>query len=202
MLNSSFYEQPTLILAKKLLGKELRHETNEGVISGMIVEVEAYLGPEDRAAHSYGGRRTRRTEVMYGAPGINYLYLIYGMHLCFNIVSGPINKPEAILVRAIEPTHGESQMSKNRFQKDINQLTNRDKINLTSGPGKLTKALGLTIEQNGHLLTQPPLTIADIDIDIATKHIASGPRINIDYAQEAVHYPYRFWIKNNRFVSR
>lgn len=197
----SFFEQPTLKLAKSLLGKELRHATNTGITSGRIIEVEAYMGPEDRAAHSFGGRRTKRTEVMYGPPGRAYIFLIYGMHLCFNIVSGPINKPEAILVRAIEPTEGINLMSKRRYQKSVSELTSTKQIQLTNGPGKLTKALGITSECNGHDLTQAPLQIIDLENNVQDENIAMGPRINIDYAKEAIDYPWRFWIKDHPYVS-
>lgn len=143
MMEKSLFELPTLDLAKALLGKKLKHETSHGVVSGKIIEVEAYKGPEDRAAHSFSGKRTKRTQVMYGPPGFTYLYIIYGIHLCFNIVSGPINKPEAILIRALEPLEGRHIMSKHRFQTEIESLNRRQRLQLTNGPGKLTQALGI-----------------------------------------------------------
>ncbi|MFC4619042.1 DNA-3-methyladenine glycosylase [Camelliibacillus cellulosilyticus] len=205
-MTDSFFKTPTLELSKRLLGAELIHETAHGPIGGTIVEVEAYLGPEDRAAHSYGGRRTKRTEVMFGPPGRAYLYKIYGMHVCLNVVSGPIGKPEAVLIRALEPTYGIEKMIDNRGihvsrdshgQWRLNQLKG-----LTNGPGKLVKALALTMDFYNHDLAKPPLTITPPEKAIAEHHIGVGPRIGIDNTGEARAYPYRFWIKGHPFVSR
>ncbi|GGE48934.1 putative 3-methyladenine DNA glycosylase [Pullulanibacillus camelliae] len=209
-MDNAFYNQPTLALAKSLLGKHLIHETNQGPIAGRIVEVEAYMGPEDRAAHSYGGRRTKRTEVMFGPPGHAYFFLIYGMYQCFNVVSGPINKPEAILVRALEPVEGINVMIQHRFQKKYTEglreekLTLRLKKQLTNGPGKLTQALGINQRYYGHDLRLPPLHIIEPPATPLSNPpvIASGPRINIDYAKEAIHYPWRFWLENNPYISQ
>ncbi|RSK27717.1 DNA-3-methyladenine glycosylase [Bacillus sp. HMF5848] len=203
--DATIFQLPTLELSKKLLGMELCHRIQGKTISGKIVEVEAYKGPEDKASHSYGGRRTARTEVMYGPPGYAYVYLIYGMHYCFNIVSGPTNKPEAILIRALQPTEGIEQMATFRKtnlvkRKDSYALTSLR--SLTNGPGKLAQALSITKELYGHKLTEPPLFIRGSGLIVDDNEIASGPRINIDYAEEAVHYPWRFWIKNNPFVSK
>ena len=185
---------PTLALAKKLLGMELIHESNEGVTTGYIVETEAYLGPEDRAAHSFGNRRTARTEVMFHHASTIYTYFIYGMHVCFNIVSGPFDKPEAILIRAIEPVRGIEIMRERRgsVKKDIL---------LTNGPGKLSKSMGFSLQDNGKKLNAGGIRIEE-GIEVKPYQIASGPRIGIQYAEEAIHYPYRFWIKNNPYVSR
>lgn len=140
-MDQKFFNQNTLELSKQLLDAELIHQTDKGNVAGKIVEVEAYLGPDDRSAHSYGGRRTKRTEVMYGPPGHAYLYLIYGIHVCFNIVGGPPGKPEAILVRALEPTHGVETMIQNRameIPKDSQGHWKPNKLKqLTNGPGKL-----------------------------------------------------------------
>ncbi|MFC7393544.1 DNA-3-methyladenine glycosylase [Scopulibacillus cellulosilyticus] len=199
-LTNGFFHRPTLDLAKALLGKTIIHKTDQGTTSGVIVETEAYMGPEDRAAHSFGGKRTKRTEIMYGEAGFAYIYLIYGMHLCLNIVSGPKEKPEAILIRALEPTDGIDLMCKRR--KILTQpLTLSKKKLLTNGPGKLTKAMGITMSLYGHHLTQPPLSLSDSNYQLCDSEIASGPRININYAQEAIDYPWRFWIKDNPFVS-
>jgi DNA-3-methyladenine glycosylase len=196
-----FFQQPTLELAKQLLGMEMVHETKEGTVAGRIIEVEAYKGPEDQAAHSFGGRRTKRTEVMYGAPGYAYIYLIYGMHLCLNIVTGPKEKPEAILIRALEPTQGIDLMGKHRnidvFDRKISKLKT-----LTNGPGKVSKALNISMQQYGHDLTRSPLYIKFRSSKLQGNNIANGPRINIDYAGEACYYPWRFWIKGNPFVSK
>lgn len=183
-IDRAFFETPTLELCLKLLGKEL---TLNGV-GGYIVEVEAYIGPHDRAAHSYGGRRTRRTEVMYGPPGRAYVYVIHGHH-CLNVVSGPEGAPEAILVRALEPTKGIEKMRERRGRHD----------RLTDGPGKLCQALGITREHNGWDLLTSPLRISD---GIPVREVAVGTRIGIENTGEARWYPWRFWIAGNEHVSR
>lgn len=191
-LDRKFYHKPTLDLAEALLGCLLVKETTEGITSGIIVETEAYMGPNDRAAHSFGGRRTKRTEVMYGEPGITYTYSMH-THCLFNVVSGEIGQPHAILIRAVEPFSGIELMS-NRRPKAKNE------IQYTNGPGKLTKALGITMDDYGLSLDNPPLWIAK-GKDIETKNIATGPRIGIKNTGEAVHYPWRFWVRENKFVS-
>lgn len=201
-MNRDFFKLPTLDLAKRLLGCELVHESNVGRLAGMIVETEAYLGPEDRAAHSYGGRRTKRTEVMYEGPGLAYLYFIYGMHVCFNLVSGRVGKPEAILIRAIEPTSGIEKMSCNRRFGSYNQLTAAKRKQLTNGPGKLVQALGIGLEFYGHDLRKPPLFIRPDHKSFADSEIATGPRIGIENTGEARAYPYRFWVRDHSFVSK
>ncbi|HEU5139292.1 MAG TPA: DNA-3-methyladenine glycosylase [Bacillales bacterium] len=199
-MNPDFYRKPTLELSKQLLGAELVHETKEGVLSGKIVEVEAYLGPEDRAAHSFGGRRTKRTEVMFGNPGHAYLYMIYGIHICLNIVSGPVGKPEAILLRAVEPIRGMERMSGNRGFGHLEKLSYRKRKQLTSGPGKLVKALDIPMDLYGHDMTEPPLYIRPAGTPIPAEEIAEGPRIGIENTGEAREYPYRFWIHGNPYV--
>ncbi|MBH0157938.1 DNA-3-methyladenine glycosylase [Fictibacillus sp. 5RED26] len=185
---------PTLDLAKELLGMKLIHIHEDVITSGYIVETEAYLGPEDRAAHSYNNRRTARTEVMYGEAGTIYTYFIYGMHVCFNIVSGPVNKPEAILIRALQPIEGIEIMKERR-------ASVKNEVQLTNGPGKLSKAMGFTLNDNGKKMNEQNIRIEQ-GIELVPNEIISGPRIGIHYAEEAVHYPYRFWIKNNPYVSR
>ncbi|TLS39017.1 DNA-3-methyladenine glycosylase [Pseudalkalibacillus caeni] len=205
-MDFSFFQTPTLDLCRNLLGMTLIHESDEGRTAGKIVEVEAYMGPEDKAAHSFGGRRTNRTEVMYGPPGFAYVYLIYGLHYCFNIVSGPVHKPEAILIRAIEPVEGmdimiERRGLKNLFNKN-GEIKQGQIKNLTNGPGKLADAMGITIKQYGLSLANPPLYLQHPEREIDDSMIETGPRINIEYAEEAVSYPWRFWIKDNAFVSK
>jgi len=210
-MEATFFEQPTLELAKALLGKYLIHEVDQRSVVGRIVEVEAYKGPEDRASHSFGGKRTQRTEVMFGPPGHAYFFLIYGMYHCFNVVSGATGKPEAILIRALEPIEGIPFMIQQRFPKKYAEglrkeenLTPRLKKQLTNGPGKLAQALGIDQRYYGHDLKLPPLSI----VEPPNRHtdsqliIVRGSRINIAYAKEAIHYPWRFWIKNNPYVSQ
>ena len=191
-LDRKFYHQPTLDLAKALLGCLLVKETREGTASGIIVETEAYMGPDDRAAHSFGGRRTKRTEVMFGEPGITYTYSMH-THCLFDVVSGEIGQPHAILIRAVEPFSGEELMT-------IRRPKARNGIELTNGPGKLAKALGITMDDYGHPLDRSPLWIAEGN-SIEMEQIATGPRIGIQNTGDAVHYPWRFWINGNKFVS-
>ncbi|MDQ1146576.1 DNA-3-methyladenine glycosylase [Bacillus sp. SORGH_AS 510] len=189
-LPDSFFEQPTLELAKALLGCILVKETNEGITAGYIVETEAYIGPDDRAAHSYNNKRTPRTEVMFHRSGLAYTYLMH-THCLFNVVSGGEEKPEAVLVRALEPLNGIDFMKTRRGVEDLTRLTN--------GPGKLTKSLGITMEDYGHSLTIPPLYLAE---GYRPESISAGKRIGIENSGEAREYPWRFWVTNNKFVSR
>ncbi|WP_068677595.1 DNA-3-methyladenine glycosylase [Oceanobacillus sp. Castelsardo] len=187
-----FYYQPTLELAKALLGCLLVKETPDGTASGIIVETEAYMGPTDQAAHSFGGRRTKRTEVMYGEPGVAYTYSMH-THCLFDVVSGEIDQPHAVLIRAVEPFSGEELIAKRRPKA-------KNEIQWTNGPGKLTKALGITMADYGLPLDKSPLWITK-GKDIEPEHITTGPRIGIQNTGEAVHYPWRFWVAGNKFVS-
>lgn len=190
-LDAKFFEAPTLDLSRDLLGKVLVHELPDGIIAGRIVETEAYMGAEDRAAHSFGNRRTKRTEVMFGRSGLVYTYQMH-THTLVNVVSGPEETPRAILIRAIEPVEGVEFMAERRGQHmPMKQWTN--------GPGKLTKAMGITMDYNGHHFTDRPLYIAEGDVVHA---VSTGPRVGIGNSQEAVHYPYRFWESENAFVSK
>ncbi|MED4071666.1 DNA-3-methyladenine glycosylase [Priestia endophytica] len=187
-----FFKQPTLELAQSLLGCLLVKETEDGVASGYIVETEAYKGPEDRAAHSYNNRRTKRTEVMFGKQGYVYTYTMH-RHCLVNIVSAEEGKPEAVLIRAVEPTSGIPLMYERRGQ------AVKKEVQLTNGPGKLTKALGITMNDYGHDIRKSPLYIKK---GILPKQISSGPRIGIENSGEARDYPWRFWMEGNPFVSR
>lgn len=192
-LHKSFYNQPTLQLAQSLLGQLLLKETDEGIAAGYIVETEGYLGPADRAAHSFNNRRTKRTEIMFGEPGFAYTYTMH-THCLFNVVSGEIDHPEAVLIRGVEPYIGQDLM-------ELRRPKAKTKKQWTNGPGKLTKALGITMEDYGHALNQHPLWIA-AGKTVETSQIAKGPRVGIENSGEAKHYPWRFWIDGNDFVSR
>lgn len=199
-LKRSFYEEDTIKVAQKLLGNILVHRTNNTLLYSKIVEVEAYKGIIDKAAHSYGGKRTKRTEVMYGIPGISYVFLIYGMYNCFNIITESKDIPTAVLVRAAEPLNNFDIMSLNRFGKPYSELSNRQKVNLTNGPGKLCMALNIDRSLNGEDLCKDNIYILennDKDFDIE-----SSKRIGIDYAEEAAEYKWRFYIKDNIYVSK
>lgn len=188
-----FYQRPALLVAKELLGAILVHETKEGIIKGKIVEVEAYMGSLDKAAHSYKNIKTPRTEILYGEGGFAYVYLIYGMYYCMNVVCNMVDKPECVLIRALEPLEGIDLMKERRKTDKM--------LNLCSGPGKLCSAMGITKEQNGNNLSgdsfyiqQPVEKFQDIEIE-------TSKRINIGYAEEAIEYPWRFTIKDSKFIS-
>ena len=191
-LPRSYYARDSITAAKDLLGKYLVHASPEGETVGKIVETEAYRGPVDAAAHSFNGKSTARTKVMFGPGGFAYVYLIYGMHYCFNIVTGPEQFPEVVLLRALEPINGIDLMKKRR---------RTDKpTNLCSGPGKLCAAMGITKEHYGIDLCGDTLFLLTGEY-VKEETVAATPRINIDYAGEAVAYPWRFIIKDSPFLS-
>ena len=192
-LNRKFYLKSASELAPALLGKILVHKTAEGVTSGIIVETEAYIGPDDKGAHSCGGVPTARTAVMFGQGGFAYVYLIYGMYSCFNVVANEKDKPEAVLIRALEPLDGVELMKSRRGTEKLE--------NLCSGPGKLCSALGITREQGGADLCKSEIFILD-QPELSTSEIAVSPRINIDYAEEYRDKLWRYFVKGNKFVSK
>jgi DNA-3-methyladenine glycosylase len=189
-----YLSKNTAKIARALLGKLLVIPDENGRrVSGMIVEVEAYLGVADRAAHSHGGRRTARNEVMYGEGGHVYVFFIYGMYYQLNFVAGPADHPHAILIRGVEPVEGIEIMRERRGQmKDTN---------LTSGPGKLAIAFGVTRELNGADLTGDRIWLEEYQ-KFSKNDIEIGPRIGVDYAGDDALLPLRFWAKGNPFVSR
>ncbi|WP_342366651.1 DNA-3-methyladenine glycosylase [Clostridium aminobutyricum] len=198
-LTREFYNRDSVIVAKELLGKILVHEIDGQKIAAKIVETEAYMGIEDKAAHSYGGRRTPRVEVMYGGPGFSYVFLIYGMYYCFNIVTREAGTPQAVLIRAVEPMEGVDAMAQNRFKKAYNQLSKSQIKGLTNGPGKLCRALLIDKSLNGEDLCGSKLYVEEGQEDKGT--IVSSKRVGIDYAEEAKDYLWRFYIKDNNYVS-
>lgn len=200
-LKRNFYEGNALDVGKNLLGKILVHRKGKRLFSGRIVEVEAYVGAIDKAAHSFNNRRTQRTEVMFGPGGYAYIYLIYGMYYCMNVVTGKAGEASAVLLRAIEPLEGIEEMAWNRYDKGIETLAKSQKLGLTNGPGKLCKALGITKENYGDDLLGERLYICE-DKTFEPGEIASSKRMNIDYAQEAKDFEWRFFIKGNPYVSR
>lgn len=198
-LNRMFYSKNTITVAKSLLGKTLVHEIEGRRISGKIVETEAYLGLSDKAAHSYGGKRTKRVEVMYKEAGFSYIFMIYGMYHCFNVVTQLEGVPEAVLIRALEPLEGLDIMSFNRYKKNFNELTKTQIKNLTNGPGKLCSALKVDKGLNGEDLCSNTLYIEDCS---ETLNIVTSKRIGIDYAEEAKDFLFRFHVENNKYVSK
>lgn len=199
-LSRDFYSRDTLKVAEELLGNILVHKVGDKILKGKIVETEAYLGVIDKAAHAYGGRRTKRVEPMYGLPGTSYVYMIYGMYYCFNVVTKKEGIPEAVLIRGIEPLAGINQMAQNRFDEDFDKLSNYQKKNLTNGPGKLCMALNIDRSLNKVDLCGDKFYIEEgVDEDF---NIVKAKRIGIDYAEEAKDYLYRFYIEGNSYVSK
>ena len=195
-LSHSFYKSNNILQsAKNLLGKVLCSSINDKFTSGKIVEVEAYLGSNDKASHSYNNKKTQRTAPMFASGGISYVYLCYGIHHLFNVVVGEKNNPCAILIRGLEPVDGVNIMLKRR---NLNNLKNE----LTNGPGKLTQALGITTQINTESLLGNKIWIEDYSIHIDKKDILSSPRIGVDYAGDDAKLPYRFYINNNKWVSK
>jgi DNA-3-methyladenine glycosylase len=194
-LPREFYTRANvLVVARELLGKLLVVPTRNGKrVSGRIVEAEAYRGPQDRAAHSYGGRRTKRTEPMYGVGGTAYVFFVYGMYNQFNVVTNVVDAPHAVLIRAVEPVEGIELMRRRR-----GGLTDHS---LTNGPGKLCIAMDIDRSLDGADLLGKRVWLEDAD-RIPRSRIMSGPRIGIDYAEEWKDKPWRFWIRDNAFVSR
>ena len=193
MPDRDFYLRGATEVAPLLLGKLLCHKTEEGLAAGMIAEAEAYVGPEDDGAHSFGGRRTARTEIQYGPGGYAYVFGIYGMHWCFNAVTGEAGRPEVVLVRALEPVTGLELMAERRGT--------REPLQLCSGPGKLCAALGITKAQYGLDLCGSALWIEDYR-SFSPAEIALSPRVNIDYAVEYRDRLWRYSVKDSPFVSR
>lgn len=194
MMNHAFFRQDTVELARKLLGCLLIHRTPDGVAGGMIVEAEAYVGAIDKACHAYRNR-SRRTEIMYHDGGYAYVYLIYGMHHCFNAVTGPEGEGNAVLIRALEPVIGLDLMQQRRNTKNVRHLC--------SGPGKVCQALGITKNEYGLDLcaADSPLRLIRYRY-IPDAQIVATPRINVAYAEEAAAWPWRFYVKDNLYVSK
>jgi len=194
-LPREFYTRSDVLeVARELLGKKLVVPNRSGArIAGLIVETEAYRGPEDRASHAYNSRRTNRTETMYGRGGTAYVYFVYGMYHQFNVVTNVEDVPHAILVRAVEPVEGLDVIRRRR--------PGRSEYELTSGPGRLCLALGIDRKLDKADLLGERVWIEE-GISISPREITRGPRIGIDYAEEWIKKPWRFWIKDNPFVSR
>ena len=192
-LPRDFYARDAQAVVKDLLGKVLVTRLPEGEASGIIVECEAYLGTADKAAHSISGRRTKRNEVLVGPPGHAYVYLIYVMYHCFNVVVGEKENTQDVLVRALETLSGMELMAERR--------KNAEQTLLTSGPGRLAQALGITRELNGADLLADAVFIVE-GSSIEPGEIVARPRIGVDYAEEWAEKPLRYYIRDNPFVSK
>lgn len=194
-LPPEFYQRTNVLaIAEELLGKLLVTRFDGETTSGRIVETEAYNGVIDRASHAYGGRRTSRTEVMFGTGGTAYVYLCYGIHHLFNVVTNTLGTPHAVLIRGVEPVQGKEimmrRMNKARFDNSIGR-----------GPGNVSRALGIYKQHTGFSLNEEQIWIADDSTSYSPSDIIKSPRIGVDYAGEDALLHYRFYIKDNPFVS-
>lgn len=222
-LGRAFYARDGITLARELLGKILVHETEIGRIRGMITEVESYMGEEDKGAHTYGGRRTERTEPMYHAGGTSYVYLIYGMYSCMNIAAMTEGIPQAVLLRSVVPadreslermcalrlaeaarrrsrgTVGNSEEKLQAASKTVDKLPSNLRRHLADGPGKLCIAMGITRADNDIDMTKSRSLYVTEGITVPPEEIRAGKRIGIDYAEEAADYLWRFYLEPERY---
>lgn len=195
-LSRSFYERNDVVdISRDLIGKFLCTNFNGILTSGMIVETEAYNGRTDRASHAFPDVRTKRTETMYGPPGRAYVYLCYGIHHLFNVVTNKEGYADAILIRALKPEKGIEQMLERR---DRNKLDPA----VSNGPGKLSQALGIKTDHDRKDLTGEEIWIEDRNIEITDNQILSAERVGIDYAGEDARLPWRFVLKDSRWLSK
>jgi DNA-3-methyladenine glycosylase len=196
-LSADFYRrEDTVQIAKELLGKVVITEFNGLLTSARIVETEAYKAPEDKACHAYLNRNTKRTSTMFLPGGVAYIYLCYGIHHLFNVVTGPEGAAHAVLIRAVEPLTGLDTMLQRRGFEKL-------KPQLSAGPGVMSKALGIEKQYDAISLTEPAglIRIADAPLLTASEIIAS-PRVGIDYAEECVDWPWRFYQRDSKWVSK
>lgn len=194
-LTLSFYQRENVLqIAEELMGKLLVTNKKGIYTSGRIVECEAYNGFSDKASHAFGGRRTNRNEVMYGAGGVAYVYLCYGIHHLFNVVTNNKDIPHAILIRSLEPVKGMQDMLLRTGKKQVDNT-------LTRGPGNVSKALGIYTSDSFTSLIGNKIFIADDGFIYSKNVIVTSPRIGVDYAGKDALLPYRFYIKGNSFVS-
>lgn len=193
-LNEDFYQRTDVVkIARELLGKVLYTRVDGVITGGVIVETEAYSWKE-RGCHAYGARKTGRNAIMFEKGGFAYVYLCYGIHFLFNVVTNRENIPEAVLIRAVQPVAGTDQMR-------LRRSFLKNDLHLTSGPGKLTKALGIGRSFNGKFLLDDEIWIEDSGTKVAARNIEASERIGIDYAGDDARLPWRFSIAGNKWVS-
>jgi DNA-3-methyladenine glycosylase len=193
-LPASFYTRPDVLqISKDLLGKVLVTDIDGKITSGIITETEAYMAPEDKASHAFNNKRTPRTDAFYNTGGIGYVYLCYGIHHLFNIVTNVENIPHAILIRSAEPLEGIDYMLQRRKKQKIDKT-------LTTGPGALAQALGITRLHNKISLLGNIVWVEDRNITVPT--IQATTRVGIDYAAEYKDKPWRYYIEGNKWVSK
>ena len=196
MLKRSFFQRETVKTAVDLLGCVLTRVTEEGTrLRGRVVETEAYLGLKDDSCHSFGDKKTGRTQVMYLAGGVTYIYFTYGMHHCFNIVTAGEGQPEAVLIRAVQPLAGIEEMKKNRSWDG-----HKNMVGLTNGPGKLCQAFDICKKLNGKSLQSQTLYM-EKGFKILPTNIVSTARVGLSPVRNSCYWPLRFYIKDNSFVS-
>lgn len=197
LLPRGFYDRDTLAVAQELLGKRLVRALPGGeVLVCAITETEAYIGQMDKACHAYGYKRTPRTETLFAPPGTAYIYLIYGMYHCLNFVTEGEGEPCAVLIRGVRPVSNGDIIAKNRFGCKQEDMTAYQRKNFLNGPGKVCKGLALTRAENGLDLTAPAGGLYVCDGPAPDeKAVRVGKRVGIDYAQEAVDFPWRFWLE-------
>ncbi|WP_110929781.1 DNA-3-methyladenine glycosylase [Paenibacillus bouchesdurhonensis] len=196
-LPPAFYEMPALEVAPRLIGHTLVRHTEDGDIRCRIVETESYGGIEDKGSHAYGGRRTARTEVMFSQGGVAYIYLIYGMYHCLNVVTGAINDPQAVLIRAVEPLTPDDEALMRKYR----NAAAKKPVDLSGGPGKLCRALRIDKSLNCQSLLGPKGSLwIEAGRPLTNDAIMQTPRINIAYAEEYADKPWRFFLRDNPFV--
>ena len=193
ILTRDFFDRDTLTVARELLGCYLVREWEGKKLAVRITETEAYIGRMDKACHAYQYKRTPRTETLFSKPGISYIYLIYGMYHCLNFVTEPEGTAAAVLLRGVEAVSGADLMAFNRFGRAYDRLTADQRKNFLNGPGKVCRALALTRTHNGLDLTAGGELFLCAG-EAPTGEIHVGKRIGIDYAEEAVDFPWRFWL--------
>ncbi|MDU2158333.1 DNA-3-methyladenine glycosylase [Clostridium sp.] len=201
IIEKEFYNQGAIEVAKGILGHYLVREVNGLKIRTKIVETESYIGATDKACHAYNYKRTDRTKPLFEEGGIAYVYFIYGLYHCFNIVTNIKEEPEAVLIRAVEPLDNFEYLSNIRFNKNYNVLKKKKKRNLTNGPSKLCSALSITREDNYKKLYIDSGLYLEYNYE-KNIEIVETTRIGIDYAEEAKDFNWRFYIKNNPYVSK
>ena len=201
ILQQEFYKRDCITVSKELLGKVLVRKINGRIIKSRIVETEAYIGMIDKASHAYLGKRTERTEPLFHEGGISYVYFIYGLYHCFNIIADKEDYPAGALIRAVEPLNEFDYLAQKRFKKDFNELSKAQTRNLTNGPSKLCMALDITKEENFVKLYEAGDLYVE-DSDYKPAEIVETTRVGIDYAEEAIDFPWRFYIKDNLYISK
>lgn len=195
-LSLSFYQQSDVAaLARRLVGKVLCTKIDGTLTSGMITETEAYCGRGDKASHANNGTRTERTETMYQSGGIAYVYLCYGIHHLFNVVTNEQDKADAVLVRAVKPLDGQDIMLQRRASQNITPA-------LTAGPGRLTQALGITTEHDTTTLIGDTIWIEERGLEIPESSLVATQRVGVGYAEEDAKRPWRYYPKDHKWVSR